>query len=204
MFSFDATSRLARQVIEGAPADLFISADVAWMDEVEKAGRLRPGTRKDLLGNGLVIAVPATAEAPSGLEALRSSPPERLALAGENVPAGRYADAALKSTGLHSLMAPRLVRGHSVRSVLEWVARGDVPMAIVYASDAHAEPKVKVAFALPAKAHQPITYVAGAVQRDDQSAQRGSAARALLHYLDSDSARSIFADAGFTQPEKAP
>ena len=159
-FSFDATSRLARQLVEGAPADLFFSADARWMDEVEAAGLLDQGSRVDLLGNALVVAVRAGVSGPADPAALAAHPPERIALAGENVPAGRYADAALRSTGLLPALRSRVIRGHSVRSVLAWLARGDVPMAVVYASDVHSDPRVQVAFSLPAASHPPIVYVA--------------------------------------------
>ncbi len=203
VFSFDATSRLARQVVQGAPADAFISADVAWMDEVERAGLVQKNTRVDLLGNRLVIAVPKGVTPPANLATLRASPPERLAVAGENVPAGRYADAALKATGLASVFESRLVRGHSVRTVLEWLARGDVPMAVVYASDAVAEPRVQVAFELPSSSHPPIVYVAAAIAREGADARRGVAARALLHFCASAEGMALFREAGFV-PLQAP
>ena len=199
-FSFDATSRLARQVIQGAPADALFSADVRWMDEVEAAGLLLPDTRHDLLSNRLVMAVRAGAAAPSGPADLRAHPPERIAQAGESVPAGRYADAALRHTGLLPSLQSRVIRGHSVRTVLEWLARGDVPMAVVYASDVQAEPRVRVAFALPPDSHPPITYVAAAIRRAGASPQRVRAAAAFLGWCRAPAARKIFQRAGFILP----
>ena len=196
--SFDATSRLARQLTLGAPADAFFSADVRWMDAVERAGRLRAETRVDLLSNRLVLAVRVGQTGPEDPAALLAQPPGRLARAGENVPAGRYADDALRATGMYPALRSRIIRGHSVRTVLEWLARGDVPMAVVYASDVHAEPRVKVAFALPASSHPPIIYVAAITQFNDPSTARGDAAAAFLRWCRGAKARAIFERAGFT------
>jgi molybdate transport system substrate-binding protein len=152
--SFAASSALARQILAGAGADLFVSADEPWMDEVERAGRIVAGTRSIVAGNALVIVRP-TEEAVSGpvLEV------GRIAIADPDaVPAGRYARAALEHLGLWEQVSPRLVRAENVRATLALVERGAAQWGLVYATDARASSKVQVAQVLPAASHPPIRY----------------------------------------------
>ena len=190
MFDFGSSSRLAVQIVEGAPADGFVSADTRWMDHV--AARIDPATRVDLLGHVLVVAVPASAGAPparpADLAALA-----RIGVAGESVPAGRYADAALAHAGVAERLAPRLVRGDDVRTVLAWIAGGEVDAGVVYRTDALAEPRVRIAFALPAASHPPIVYPAAAIR--DSARHNGAAA--FLRFCRGERARAIFERAGF-------
>jgi molybdate transport system substrate-binding protein len=141
----DATSRLAPQVVAGAPADVFISADLAWMEWTRDRGGIRDPVL-EIAGNHLVLIVPAGADpilsAPADVTDPRYT---RIALAGENVPAGRYARSALEALGLWESVAGRVVRGGSVRGALEWVARGEADAGVVYATDARAEPRVRAA-----------------------------------------------------------
>jgi len=153
--SFAASSALARQIEGGAPADLYISADEEWMDRLANEGLLREGSRADLLTNELVLITPVDAPA-DGLGALASG---RLALADPDaVPAGRYARAALERLGLWQRVAKQVVPAENVRAALALVERGEVPLGIVYATDAQASRKVKVAYRFPPESHPAIRY----------------------------------------------
>lgn len=196
-FSFDATSRIAPQVLQGAPADLFFSADEAWMDWVEEGGGIRTDTRTILLANELVLAVPAGGGLyPTDPGELGSPGLRRLALAGENVPAGRYGKAALEALGLWEELESRVVRAGNVRGALEWVARGEVDAGIVYRTDARAEPRVRVAFAFPLESHPPILYPAAVTRQ----APHPAAAREFVDFCASPEAQAVFRDEGFGPP----
>jgi molybdate transport system permease protein len=191
-FSFDATSRLAPQAIEGAPADLFFSADETWMTWLRERGGIVPGTVQRFLGNSLVVVVPSGAHpiaAPADLAGVRW-----LALAGENVPAGRYAREALDATGVWHRVEDHVIRGGSVRGTLEWVARGEADAGVVYGTDAVAEPRVRVSFTFPDSTHQPVRYPAAVLTRSAHPAL----ARAFLDFASGPAARGIFEAAGFT------
>jgi molybdate transport system substrate-binding protein len=197
--SFASSGTLARQIDAGAQADIFISADAVWMDFLAEHRRLVAGTRHDLVSNRLVLIAPADsalelklgAHAPV-LAALRG---ERLALADPvSVPAGRYAQAAFESFGIWTELEPHLLRGEDVRVALMWVARGEAPLGVVYATDALAEPRVRVVDSFPASAHAPIVYPMAVVS----GASAGAAAFAA--FLDSPAARAVFVKAGFTTP----
>lgn len=200
-FSFDASSKLAKQIEAGAPADLYLSADQQWMDHLDGRGLLAPGTRVDLVGNTLVVVVPAaSAPGPAGPEDLARPSVRRLGLAGENVPAGRYGRASLRSLGLWDTLAERVVSGDNVRTVLGWVATGEVDAGLVYATDAPVEPRVRVAFRLPASSHPPIVYPAAVVK----GAPHPREAEAFLAFCEGSEGRTIFAAAGFPPPPGAP
>lgn len=192
---FDATSRLAAQIEAGAPADVFVSADAAWMDALSAKGLVVAATRYDLLGNRLVVVVPAAATATlPDANALRGI--GRLAIAGATVPAGKYARAALESLGVLAELEPRIVEGDSVRTALAWVAKGEADAAIVYATDAKVEPAVRVAFALPAASHPTIVYPIAALSGGKHVE---AATRFVAHARDAEAA-ATFRDAGFTPP----
>ncbi len=194
-FSFDATSRLARQIEAGAPADLFFAADEKWMAEVKSHGRIERGTDQPLLANQLVVVVPAAHGKATIHRAsdLASAAVHRVAVAGEHVPAGRYADASLHALGLWDAVSRKLVRGNDVRTALAWVARGDVDAGFVYATDARVEPRVRVAFAVPGDAHPPIVYPVAVVR----GARHAAAAERFLRFCRGAAARRLFAAAGF-------
>lgn len=200
----DASSRLARQVLSGAPADLYLSADQRWMRAVRQAGAVSDDAWAPLAGNTLVVVTPAGQSVPSDLQTLASRGKGRIGIAGEQVPAGRYADAALKHAGLTDRVAPRLVRGGNVRRVLEWVARGEVAAAFVYRTDALAEPRVRVAFAVPQDSYPPIAYLGGVVTRPGRSAALTAQAAAFLALCRSPSGQRRFAAAGFAPPPAPP
>lgn len=190
-FSFDATSRLAPQAMAGAQADVFVAADDRWMRWLEDGDVVEAGDARIVASNELVVIVAHGAPAPAGPQDLGSL--ERIALGGENVPAGRYAREALARAGVWDRLGDRVVAGGSARSVLEWVARGEVPVGIVYRTDAVAEPAVDVAFAFDAASHQPIRYWAAPLGTSDDPA----VARAFVEYLSSPEAAALFAAAGF-------
>lgn len=189
-FTFDSSSKLAKQLASGQPADVFFSADAAWMDDVAGKGLIDPETRVDLLGNALVLVVPA------GAPDVGLADVERLAMAGENVPAGRYGRAALRSQGAWDAVSPRVVSGDDVRTALGWVATGEADAGVVYATDARAEPRVRVASTFPAGSHPPIVYPAAVVTASDQREDAGH----FLAFCASDAGMDLFRAAGFTAP----
>lgn len=197
--SFASSGTLARQIDSGAPADIFISADTVWMDFLEKHERLAAGTRRNLVANRLVLIAPAG----SALD-LKLGPRapiaaalhgERLALADPvTVPAGRYAQTALESFGVWNDVEPHLLRGEDVRVALMWVARGEAPLGVVYATDARAEPRVRVVDEFPESSHPPIRYPVALVSG------ASPAASGFAAYLESPAARAVFEKAGFATP----
>ncbi len=195
--AYAASSALARQIEAGAPATLFISADREWMDYLASRNLVDVNSRVDLLSNQLVLVAPA--DVPVRLEIGPEFPlaealgTGRLAVADPSaVPAGRYARAALMALGVWTDVAHRLAPAEHVRAALLFVARGEAPLGIVYATDARAEPRVKVVGVFPPGTHPPIVYPA-AILRSAADAT----ARQLLESLSSPSARAIFERHGF-------
>ncbi|HET8611456.1 MAG TPA: molybdate ABC transporter substrate-binding protein [Sphingomonas sp.] len=163
VISFAGSSALARQIDAGAPADIFISADEAWMNDVQRRGHVRPGTRADLLGNALVLVEPATSHARAplrkGAPLARLLGDGRLAMANvAAVPAGKYGKAALQSLGLWKAVALKVAQAENVRAALALVERGVAPFGVVYATDAMASRKVRIAGVFPEASHPPIRY----------------------------------------------
>lgn len=197
--SFAASSTLARQIEQGAPADLFASADTRWMDDLARHGLVAPGSRRDLLGNALVLVVPAADAAavtigPGFDLAALLGRDGRLAVADPaHVPAGIYAAEALHRLGLWAGVADRLAPAEDVRAALLLVERGEAPAGIVYATDAAVAPGVAVAGTFPADSHAPIVYPFALTPHGDTPD-----GRALLRFLAGDVARAIFTRRGFT------
>ena len=197
--SFASSSVLARQIEAGARADVFLSADAGWMDYLGRRGLLRPGTRRDLLGNELVLIAPVgssvrLALAP-GADLRAALGPGRLATGDpDSVPVGRYAQAALTSLGLWGELSSRLVRAENVRAALEYVARGEAPLGIVYRTDALSEKRVRVVAVFPARSHPPIVYPVALTVR------AAAEAPAFEEFLLGDEARRIFSRYGFKPP----
>jgi molybdate transport system substrate-binding protein len=163
ILSFAASSALARQIEAGAPADIFISADAPWMDEIEQKGLLRARTRAPFLSNRLVLVAPAGKARPMVIG--RKLPLTtmlgngRLAMADPDaVPAGKYGKASLMALGLWSGVEAKIARGESVRAALALVEREQCPFGIVYATDARASKAVGVVGTFPAGSHPPIVY----------------------------------------------
>lgn len=199
VLSFAASSALARQIVHGAPAGVFISADEDWMDYLEARGKIDASSRRVLLGNRLVLVTPARDARKVGIsrdfDILAFLGGRRLVM-GEpaSVPVGRYGRAALQHFGLWDAVERRVVRADNARSALAFVARGEVAAAIVYASDALAEDAVAIAAEFPGTSHPPIRYPAALVRG------AGEDARAFLAHLSSDAARRRFEQFGFVLP----
>lgn len=196
--SYAASSALARQIEQGAPADVFFSADLEWMDYLQQRNRLDVATRRSLLGNRLVLIAPRASKAHVDLR----RPATLLAALGDGrlavgqtrtVPAGKYAKASLESLSLWNGVRPRLAESESVRAALMLVARGETPLGIVYASDAKAEPGVRVVATFPEDSHPPIVYPVAALR----GARAAQAAR-FVQWLASPAADALFTKRGFT------
>ena len=194
-FNFGASSLLARQIEEGAPADFFFSADEARMDSLETKGLILPGTRKSKLSNALVIVVAAdsTLRIDSAHD-LAKPAVKRLALAEpKTVPAGIYAKAYLEGLKLWPAVQPKVVPTDNVRGALAAVESGNVEAGLVYKTDAAISKKVRVAYEVPAKDAPKISYPMAVVKESKQS----GAARHLLKHLDSEAAGNVFKKYGF-------
>lgn len=195
---FGASSALARQIERGAPADVFVSADLEWMDWLDDRRLVAAGTRRALAGNRLVLVTPAAAPrvridpAQPGALVRMLGVEGRLAIADPAaVPAGRYARAALTSLGVWDALAPRTVNAENVRSALAFVERGDAAAGIVYATDARASPRVRVAAVFAEASHPPIVYPAAAL-----APARGERL-AFLRFLGSPAAKAVLRKRGF-------
>ncbi len=199
--SFGASSTLARQIEQGAPANIFASADQKWMDYLVQKGAIVAETRKSLLGNALVLVVPADRPRRLALEK-GFDPMDLLGANGRlatgdpaHVPVGLYAEQALRHLGVWDRVAPRLARTADVRAALLLVERGEAPAAIVYATDAAASIAVAIAGTFPPDSHEPIVYPVAATKSGDTAD-----ARALLDFLSAPQARAIFVRRGFKAP----
>ncbi|SIQ70743.1 molybdate transport system substrate-binding protein [Rhizobium sp. RU35A] len=196
--SYAASSALAKQIESGAPADLFISADQDWMNEVAGKKLIRPETRTDLLGNRIVLVAAKAAAHPveikPGFDLKGLLGDGRLAMgAVESVPAGKYGKAALQKLGVWDSVSSRVAGAENVRAALALVSRGEAPYGIVYATDAAAEPGVAVVGTFPEDTHPPIIYPV-ALLTDSKNA----AAADYLAFLKSPAAASFFQSQGFT------
>ena len=197
VLSFAASSSLARQVEAGASGDLFISADEDWMDEVAKGGAIRPESRTDFLANGLVLIAPAASDRAIAIEpdfALRAAlAGGRLAMADPDaVPAGRYGKQALVSLGVWDTVSDRIASAENVRVALALVSREEAPLGIVYATDARAEPGVRIVGEFPERSHAPIRYPLARL-----TASTNSEAEAFRQFLLSPACKRLFRDLGF-------
>lgn len=197
--SYAASSALAKQIAQGAPADVYISANVKWMDFLAAKDLIRTDSRVNLLGNRLVLIAPASSALGQvtigeGFDIARLAGTGRIAVADVRaVPAGLYAKAALQALGAWTAAEPKLAMGENVRATLAYVARNEVPLGIVYATDAKVEPKVKVIGTFPEDSHPPVTYPVAAVK-----GSRNSAVDSYLSFLRTHRARTIFERFGFT------
>ena len=195
LFSFGASSTLARQIQEGAPADIFFSADEAKMDALDKDGRIVKETRKSRLGNSLVVVVGTDSSLQiNSLADLAGASVKRLALADpKTVPAGIYSRECLEKLKLWTAVEPKVVPTDNVRAALAAVEAGNVEAGMVYKTDAAISQKVKVAYAVPAADSPEINYPL-ALAKD---APHADAARKFLEYLNSDAAGKTFEKFGF-------
>jgi molybdate transport system substrate-binding protein len=195
--SYGASNALAKQIEAGAPADIFISADLDWMDYLDQRNLLAPKTRLDLLRNTLVLIAPASSATtlkigPNfGLAAALGN--EKLAMAHpDSVPAGKYGKSALEKLGVWTSVEKQVARAENVRAALALVSRGEAPFGIVYRTDALADKGVRIVDTFPADSHPPIIYPAALL-----ASSKSSAAKPLLDHLRSASARAVWEKYGF-------
>ena len=195
--SYAGSNALAKQIIEGAPADIFISAAVNWMDEVEKAGLVVPDTREDLLGNTLVLVAHGKDAAPVeigegfDLAALLGDGKLSMAMV-DSVPAGQYGKESLEKLGVWSAVEGSVAQSENVRAALALVSTGEAPYGIVYASDAVADENVTVVGTFPDDSHKAIVYPAALL-----TGAADAADKAFYEALSGDKADAIFAAQGF-------
>ena len=198
-FSFAASSVLARQIEQGAPADVFASADEPWADYLQQRDLIVPGSRTSPLGNALVLIAPADQAGDiaigPGVDLLgRLGPNGRIAMGDPaSVPVGKYAEAALKSLGVWDSVAPRIAKAENVRAALLLVERGEAPLGIVYSTDAAASKGVRVVGTFPESSHPPITYPFALTKRGDTPQ-----GRALLAFLTGPEAAPVYRRLGFS------
>jgi molybdate transport system substrate-binding protein len=195
--SFAASSALARQIEAGAGADVFFPADQEWMDYLEERRLIDKASRTDVLGNRLALVAPRDSViqlklGPNAPVAAALGASGRLATGDpDSVPAGKYAKAALTTLKLWPALESRLARAENVRVALSYVARGEAPLGIVYATDAQVEPRVRIVDLFPESSHAPITYPVA------RTAAAKPAAARYIDFLRSPEARAVFVEAGF-------
>jgi molybdate transport system substrate-binding protein len=197
--SYAASSALAKQIESGAPADVFVSADLKWMDYVAEHKLIKPDTRINLLGNKLVLIAPKDSkldkvEIAKGFDIAKIAGDGRIAVADvKAVPAGLYAKAALESLGAWATAEPRLAMAENVRATLAFVARGETPIGIVYETDAKVEPNVKIVGVFPESSHPPVIYpVAATASGGNPATPR------YLGFLRAGGAKAILEKYGFS------
>ncbi len=195
--SFASSSTLARQIEQGAPADVFISAAPDWMDYLEQRDYVEPGSRFNLLTNRLVLIAPQTSKVQLKIAAnfplAERLGDERLAMGDpDHVPAGIYGRTALENLAVWTQVAPQVARSDTVRIALALVARGEAPLGIVYQSDTVVEPEVRIVDTFPASSHPPIVYPAAGI-----AGRNHPAAEKWLVFLRSDAAKAVFERYGF-------
>ncbi len=196
--SYAASSQLAKQIESGAPADIFISADLAWMDYLQKRNLIEPASRRNLLGNQLVLVAPAGSGAKvdikPGFDLVGLLKGGRLAMADpDTVPAGKYGKAALEKLGIWQSVMPHVAGAENVRAALLYVDRKETPLGIVYATDAASDPNVEIAGVFPEDTHPPIIYPIALT-----AASKNPAAAKFLGFVESEAAQPAFQKQGFT------
>jgi molybdate transport system substrate-binding protein len=198
VISYAASNTLIKQIEQGAPADIFISADLDWMDYGQQKNLIKPDSRFNLLGNRLVLIAPKdssiSANIQPGFDLATLLKGARLAMGNvDAVPAGKYGKAALEKLGLWDSVKDKIAQAESVRAALLFVSRGEAPLGIVYQTDAAADPSVKIVGTFPENTHPRIIYP---VALTKESTNPG--AQAFLNYLRSPAARAAFERQGFT------
>lgn len=203
--SFASSSTLAKQIENGAPADVFLSANPKWMNYLAEKGIIVTESRRDLLGNSLVLIVPGDSpidglQVDAGLDLAGILGEGRLSMGDpDHVPAGMYGKNAMQQLGLWDVIADRVARAKDVRAALVLVERGECPLGQVYATDAAISDKVRVAGVFPGDSHPPIVYPAALVkQGTGTQAAPGPEALSFLNFLQSEPAVRVFETYGFT------
>lgn len=195
--SYASSSTLARQIEQGAPAHVFLSASLEWMDYLDQRGELQPDSRFNLLSNELVLIAPRASTvdltiAP-GFPLVEALGDGRLAMGDpDHVPAGIYGRAALEKLGVWSAVTPHIARADSVRAALALVSRGEAPLGIVYRSDTVVDPEIRIIATFPPGSHPPIVYPAALIAENTHPS-----AEEWLNFLRSDAARRVFERYGF-------
>ncbi|GAB1480514.1 molybdate ABC transporter substrate-binding protein [Paracoccaceae bacterium] len=195
--SYGGSNALAKQIIAGAPADIFVSAAVNWMDEVEKAGLVATGMRRDMFGNTLVLVAHGEDAAPvqigPGFDLAGLLGDGKLSMAMvDSVPAGQYGKEALETLGVWAAVAPAVAQSENVRAALALVSAGEAPFGIVYASDAVSDDNVTVVGTFPQDSHKPILYPGALL-----TGAADAADRAFFEALSSEAGDASFAAQGF-------
>lgn len=195
--SYAGSNALAKQIEEGAPADIFISADLAWMDHLEEKKLIIDGTRSSLLGNRIVLIAPKSSSAAvrleQGVDLTAALGDGRLAMANtDSVPAGKYGKAALEKLGAWDSVKKKIAQAENVRAALLLVSRAEAPFGIVYKTDAASDPDIRIVDTFPAGTHPPIVYPAAVV-----AASTNADAQAYLKFLRSPQAVAAFEKQGF-------
>lgn len=198
VISYAASNALARQIEAGAPADLFFSADLEWMDYAASKGLIKPETRIPLLGNTLVLIAPRDSSASivlqPGVDLASTLGNGRLAMGQvDAVPAGKYGKAALEKLGAWTGVREKIAQTENVRAALLLVSRGEAPLGIVYKTDAASDPNVRIVATFPEGSHPPIVYPV-ALTQDSSNADAAS----FLAYLQSMQTKPFFERQGFT------
>ncbi len=194
--SYAASSAMARQIEQGAPADVFVSADANWMDYLQTRGLIVTSTRRDVLTNHLALIAPSDSKTrlrmAHGMPIAAALGSGRLAIAGPDVPAGKYGREALTKLGVFDSVKDKLAPAQNVRAALAFVAQGATPLGIVYDTDARVEPKVRIVALFPDASHAAIVYPAALV-----AASRNPDGAAFLRFLSGAKATAIFRKYGF-------
>ena len=204
VISYAASSVLAKQIEQAAPADVFISADLDWMEYLAEKNLIKPDTRVNLLGNTLVLIAPKDstlqAKIAPGFDLAAMIGDGKIAMGNtDSVPAGKYGKAALTKLGVWNSVKDKVAQAENVRAALALVSRGEAPLGIVYATDAKADPNVKVLDTVPEDTHPRIIYPAAVLAK-----ATSPEALAFLEYLKSETAAKLFADQGFTVLAEVP
>ena len=196
-FSYAASSAIARQIEQGAPADIYVSADSDWMNYLADRKLIVASSRKDLLTNNLALIAPADSmvalKIGKGMPLAKTLGDGRLAVAGPDVPAGKYAKASLGALGVWDSVSGQLAQAENVRMALQYVARGESPLGIVYDTDARVEPKVRIVGLFPAGTHPKIVYPVARV-----AGSKNPEAAKFLAFLSGPQAAAVFRKYGFT------
>jgi molybdate transport system substrate-binding protein len=197
IISYGASNALAKQIEAAAPADIFISADLDWMDYLAQRNLIAPNSRVNLLRNTLVLIAPSSSNAnlkiAPGFGLAAALGTEKLAMANpDSVPAGKYGKAALEKLGVWSSVEKQVARAENVRAALALVSRGEAPFGVVYSTDAQSDKGVKIVDTFPADSYPPIVYPAAVL-----ASSKSTTAKSLLDYLRAASARATWEKYGF-------
>lgn len=194
-YNFGSSGSLAQQIAQGAPTDVFLSASIQWMDDLEGDGHILEDSRQDLLQNDMVLIAPQDDAEITDFDTLTMDQVSRVAIGEpESVPAGRYAKEVLTSMEIFDGLESKLVFTSNVRQVLSYVETGNVDAGVVYATDAMLSEQVRVVATAPADTHSPIVYPVAVVQDSDNA----EAAQVFVDFLSTDTAIAIFEAYGFT------